>query len=351
MTSLADGSEYLRVGDPQRVLIGRSIQLTLLVAILFVGFAVAVKDIRALSAVAPWSEDPYDAFFSFAPFFVGLLAALSVVRLLLCRRVEPLPVARVIDLIRSCQVILGSVLVSLGAGWVSVGFSASGSSSATRVFLVVGLAIETTTAVVAATVLWTTTTELASIGPRPTGGADWLTDAMILGERLSSRLGPGREVVRRGLHLIDRTLVVGVRRSPFVAALVASLAFGTFVGLGAILEQDPAILVVLLVSIGTGGMLAFLVTAGSYIGLVRGSSPGVRLPRPLAHATLAAAASLPVAVAFRDSLWWIIGTATVNARLDQLAELLAAVAVATFLVVLIGEMIVRRRRPPTNVRR
>ena len=94
-------------------------------------------------------------------------------------------------------------------------------------------------------------------------------------------------------------------------------------------------------AIGTGAMLAFLAIVGTYLGLVRGASMSSR-PSSITRAAIAAAASLPVAVAFRDGLGWIVGSNAVEARLEQLAALLTAIAAGTFALTLLVELALRR---------
>jgi len=51
----------------------------------------------------------------------------------------------------------------------------------------------------------------------------------------------------------------------------------------------------------------------------------------------AACASVPVALAFRDSLWWVVGSAGDQAGFGQLALLVAVLGGAVFLAVLAAE--------------
>lgn len=341
MQLVSEGNPQLAVGDLRRPLIGRGVALTLLAAMLFVGFSVGVKDIRFLSAAAPWGEDPYDAFFSLAMFFVAIVAVICTVRMLLCRRSEPLPIVRIIDLVRGCRVILVSIFVTLAAGWMSVALAGSALASPTVDLLAAGLAIDTLIALLAAVVLWVSARGFDYSMASPSASQDWLSDAIDLGMRIGDRLGPGSALGLRLVRAADQTLVVAIRRHRLIAALVVALSFGAFVGLGASIEQDPPILVFLIVAIGTGAMLAFLTIVGTYLGLVRGASMS-RRPSAIIRAAIAAAASLPVAVAFRDALWWIVGSNAVDARLEQLAALLTAIAAGTFALTLLVELALRR---------
>jgi hypothetical protein len=336
-----DANQYIPIGDPRRAQLGRGVALTLLAAILFVGSTVGVKDVRFLSAAAPWGEDPYDAFFSFAIFFVGLVAVICIVRYVLCRRSEPLPIVRIVDLVHGCRVILVSTLVTLATGWISLALSPSALASPTVALLTAVLAIETLMTVSAAVGLWMGTRDLALATPGPYATEDWFTDAVDLGTRLADRSRVGRTLGLRLVRAADQRLVVAIRRHRLRAALVLALAFGAFIGLGAGIEQDPPLLVALLVLIGAGGMLAFLVTVGSYLGLARGPSRYER-PTVVVRAAILAAASLPVVVAFRDGLWWIVGSNPSDARLEQLAALLTTGAAATFVLALVVQLAAHR---------
>jgi hypothetical protein len=79
-----------------------------------------VKEIPALYDHAPWLNDPFDTVISFMMFFVPLIAIFCGPRVLLCRRSEPLPASRVLDLLRGCRVILAGVSVTLVTEWISV---------------------------------------------------------------------------------------------------------------------------------------------------------------------------------------------------------------------------------------
>lgn len=97
---------FLPVADARRPRIGRAVLGVLLAAGLFELFAVGVKELRLLGDHAPWMDDPYDVVTAFAMFFLPIVGAFSAVRLALCRRLEPLPVSRIIDLVHGCVVLL-----------------------------------------------------------------------------------------------------------------------------------------------------------------------------------------------------------------------------------------------------
>jgi hypothetical protein len=84
----------------------------------------------------------------------------------------------------------------------------------------------------------------------------------------------------------------------------------------------------LTVGLLTCGMFAFLMLAGSYLEVVRSGAPLAGVPRRLTDATVVACLAALVALAFRNSLWWIIGTNANSAGNGQFAGLLG-IAVAT----------------------
>jgi hypothetical protein len=75
-------------------------------------------------------------------------------------------------------------------------------------------------------------------------------------------------------------------------------------------------------------MFAFLMLAGSYLGVVRSGTPLAGALRRLTDATVIACIAALAALAFRKSLWWIIGTNANAAGNGQFAGLLG-IAVAT----------------------
>jgi hypothetical protein len=84
----------------------------------------------------------------------------------------------------------------------------------------------------------------------------------------------------------------------------------------------------LTVGLLTCGMFAFLMLAGPYLEVVRSGAPLAGVPRRLTDATVVACLAALVALAFRNSLWWIIGTNANSAGNGQFAGLLG-IAVAT----------------------
>lgn len=272
-------------------------------------------------------------------FFVPLVAALVLLRALLCRRDSPLPMARVVSLVRACRGVLGAVLVTLAADWISVALRVHQEVWDTATGLLVGLLAATTLVAAAATVELSRAARQALHWPAAPSTPDALADALLLAERWSRRLGPASPVDSL-LAWLDRRVATAVRRHPLVAAVLASAAFGLALAGSAAVDDGIGPALALLFGVGTSGMFAFLVGAGSYLGLVHAERPLQGAPRRVTDAAVIAAAAVPATVGFRSSLWWLVGTTDGRAGLTELEVLLAIVAVATFSVVLVVEMVV-----------
>lgn len=335
----------LAVGDPRRPVVRRILVGTLLTAALFVAFAFVAKEVRPLADHAPWQDDPYDVVVSFTMFFVPLVAALVLLRALLCRRDSPLPVARVVSLVRACRVVLVAVHVTLAVDWISVALQVHREDWDAATGLLVGLLAATTLVAAAATVELSRAARQAlhwPAAPRSPAAPsipDALADALLLAERWSRRLGPA-SLVGSLLAWLDRRTATAVRRHPLVAAILAAAAFGLALAGSAAVDEGIGPALALLFGVGTSGMFAFLVGAGSYLGLVHAERPLQGVPRRMTDAAVIAAAAVPAAVGFRSSLWWMVGTTDGRAGLAELEVLLAIVAVATFAVVLVVETVV-----------
>jgi hypothetical protein len=88
-------------------------------------------------------------------------------------------------------------------------------------------------------------------------------------------------------------------------------------------------------------MFAFFMVAGSYLGVVRSGAPLAGLRRRLIDATVMACLAALIALAFRNSLWWIIGTNANAAGNGQFAGLLSIAVAATFAAGLAVESVMR----------
>jgi len=321
----------LAVGDRRRVAIGKAAFSTLWAAITFFVFTVPTKQVKPVYNHAPWLNDPYDTLYSFAMFLVPLATAFFLVQVSLCRKAEVLPAERARSVLRGCRVAAFIMTATLASCWISVAVEtnrAQWDDTATTA-LVVGLAIVTGLDVRAVVLLARAPRFGRSVAPRPGGTDDWVGDAILVARRESRWFGPFRSLVTSVIAWCDRTVIARLRQHPILGAAFASLAFGGAVGLNQGIREGYFLASTLLtMSLLTCGMFAFLMLAGSYLGVVRSGAPLTGVPRRLTDATVIACVAALLALAFRNALWWTIGTNANSARNGQFAGLLG-IAIAT----------------------
>ncbi len=328
-----DERQQLAVGDRRRVAIGKAAFSTLWTAIAFFVFTVPTKQAKPVYDHAPWLNDPYDTLYSFAMFLVPLTTAFFIVQVSLCRKVEVLPAERARSVLRGCRVAGIVMTATLASCWISV---ASGANRAqwddgTTTALVAGLAVVTGLDIRAAVMLMRAPRLGRPGPPRSKAVDDWLGDAILVARRESRWFGPFRSLVTLVIAWCDRTVVARLRQHPILGAALASLAFGTAVGLNqGIREGDFLASTLLTVGLLTCGMFAFLMLAGSYLGVVRSGAPLAGVRRRLIDAMVIACLAALVALAFRNSLWWMIGTNANSAGNGQFAGLLGLTVAAAF---------------------
>jgi hypothetical protein len=340
----------LPVGHPSRPLVRRAFDAVLLAAASFVCFAIITTQVKSLRVHSPWQDDPYDAVVSFTMFFVPLLCGLCLVRVQLFRRQLPLAIQRVRDLLRASWLVFALIGATLAVDWTSVGLQADhplwttatsgliamlGATSA--VWLISGVALR----------IASRQRELA-VGGLPRSSVDLAGDVVAVVDQWTHSLGPlGRLAapVNRwlGAGMLDGRS--GVRRHPLVWAAGIALGFGLFLAAGAASEGGPAPLLALFTGVGACGMFAFLVIGGWFLGAVRSTVPSTGGRRRVIHAATLTCVSVPTALAFRDSLWWLVGSTSDRAGLGELAALLAVVGCAVFVAVLATETVAARRSP------
>jgi hypothetical protein len=355
-------ASVLGVGDPRRAQAGRAVLGTLATALSFLGFVLVGKEIGPVYARVPWADDPYDAIVSFAMFFLPLLAGLALVRVVLCRVDEPLPVTRITGLLRASNLMLCVVLVTGASDWTSVALREHAADWDLATGIMVGLLAVGTVAAARATVDLRRASRELPRRVRDAGGPDcvaepgdaraamadepdWLADALALSGRWSAKLGPLAPSAGRVLRALDRIGTPIVRRHPIGTAALISVAFGLAVGAGAAREEGLGAIMALFFGVAACGMFAFLVAAGSYLGVIRAERPLRGNRRRLADAVVLAAAAVPVALAFRGSLLWVVGSSEADAGVAQLAGLLGVAAMSTFALVLAAEALAGINRP------
>ena len=349
--SMSVQSPYLLpVGDPRRPLIRRAAFGTLLAAAVFFVFTVT-KQIKPVNNHAPWVNDPYDTVFSFTMFFVPLVAAAFLVQVSLCRRSEPLPTGRVVMILRGCRVAVGAIVAELVSAWVAVAVGANRSEwTGAATGVLVALLILST--VVTGKVILDLLRAPRLRGPdgaEERTQSDWLGDVVIVAKRESRWLGPLRRPGLSVLDWTDRNVVSKVRRHPLGAGAVASGLFAvTVLGWQAIREGYSPSATLLSMGLGFCGMFPFLVLAGSYFGIVRSPNMLYGMQRRALDASVVACIAALVALAFHDSLWWIVGSSPSAAGTAQFATLVGSATFVAFLVVFMVETLLLSHSRPVS---
>ena len=244
-------------------------------------------------------------------------------------------------LLRVSNVAVAVVIVTLAALWVSVLLRVRESdwNDATVALLAV-LVLATVVAIRAAFDLWRGRRAIAGRVLDATG-PDWLADSLTLANRVAQRGGVLADPLRRMVRFADRVTTDVIRPHPLASATVFSVAFGAAVAAAAAREEGLDTILWIFFGVATCGMFAFVVAIGSYVGLVHRDRPLRGVSRRLADAAVSGAAAVPIALAFRDSLWWTIGSRPSNAGVESLAVLVGLAGIATFAVALTAETLLR----------
>jgi hypothetical protein len=332
----------LLVGDRRRPAAGRAVVAALWAGVVFELFAFGVKELPSTRDAVPWADDPYDVVTSFAIFFVPLLLAVSAVRLPLCRRLEPLPLTRLIGLVRTAVVIEAVALVSLASDWVAT-VSGSGRVPTAATPIAIGALAVVTAIVVPTAVL---VARVARDLPRDRGisGPDAVADLMSISQAVARRLGPAGSPAQSVLAAFDRGVIAAARRRPILATAVAAAVFASLIGATAAAEEGIGPLLGLFFLVAWCGMFAFLAVVGGYVGVVKGAAPLDGLRRRALRATIAACVAVLAALALRDALWWVVGTTADQAAPADLLTLLVAAAALAFVGTLGVETVRERDR-------
>ena len=330
--------ESIPVGDPRRAALGRAVFGTLRLAGLFFLFAVPAKQFKGVYVHAPWLNDPFDTVYSFAMFFVPLVAALVIVQVSLCRKAEPLAAWRVRAVVRGCRVTVLVICATLLSCWSSVAVAANRAAwNTVSAILIAALALVTGFAVRIGARLW----RLESLGARPApalGAVDWLGDAVAVARRQAQWLGPLRANALAMLTWGERMLLVRLRRHPLWGAATAALVFALGAGINQGVREGYALsATVLTVALLTAGIYAFLVLIGAYLGLVASAAPLSGARRRLADGVVGGCVAAVLALAFRNSLWFVVGSKASAAGAAQFALLLALAVALGFAVVVTAE--------------
>ncbi len=324
-------------------MLGRAVVGVLTAAGLFVAYSLVAKQFRPISTHMPWSDDPYDAVVSFTVFFVPIMVVAGLVRILRCRRDQPLPTGRVLGVVRSARVIVAAMAVTVTSDWISVVLQANRAAwdNVTAV-LVVLLVVITLAVAVGGMGLRRAARRLPRRVPPDAAGADWFGDLIAIADWISGWLGPLSRLSRQVVRWVDRRAIGAIRVHPVTAAAAGGLVFGVMLALNTLLREGPGPALWLDVAVGGSGMFAFLVAAGAYVGLVRSERPAAGIRRRVVDAAVIGCTAVPVALAFREWLWWVVGGDSGSA--GRLGMLLIVAAASTALVVFAGESLFRAHR-------
>jgi hypothetical protein len=229
---------------------------TMLLAGIFFFYTAPVKETPFLFNHAPWLNDPFDTVISFMMFFVPLIGIFCVPRVLLCRRSEPLPTARIRDVLRGCRVVLAGISLTLLAEWISVIIRDNRAQWNEATWLQIGLlALMSAVALVFIR-------ELRRVGlPRAEQESlDWLADSFLFIKEQSRLLGPARRPVLRLLSWSEQRLAGIVRRHPLWTALGACTAFGAGAGINQGAREgyylSVTVVAIILLAAGMFGLLS-----------------------------------------------------------------------------------------------
>jgi len=338
----------LAAGDPRRDVYGRAIMGSVALGVVFLAFVAATKQIRPLYAHSPWRDDPFDVAVSFSILFVPLVLALSLARLPLCRRAEPLPVARVTGLLRAGRLMLGLAWLTLGAEWISVATRSNRQSwTAVTGLEVLMLAATTSLALVVTADLRRAYRQEPRAGAAVGADSDWLFDLALLAEAHLGLLGPLRRSAAASLAWFVRGPSVVLRAHPIAVSAAVSVAFGLAVAAGHSLSEGgdaPTFALFLVVSASV--MFAFVVSAGHHLGIVAPTGATSAPQRRAIDAAVAGAAAAGVALAFRFWLGWVVGPTDTSAGVPRLIALVTLVGAVVFVAVLLVECVARLHARP-----
>lgn len=334
----------LAAGDPARRHAGLVIIASLALAAVFATVTVVSKETPALDLRQPWQDDPYDVPVSLDFVALPLLVAIGVLRVQLCRRCDPVPARRLMDLLRVGGAALGVSLVTELAEWVAVVLGRHRATwTAVTTWQMAALAV-LTVATIGASVLVRcaarTVTRTATAAAQP----DWLADGIALGLRASGMLGQHNGWAQAMVRWVDAQVIARVRTHPVSAAgLLAALLALPFVVAKIVLEGYPAPLVLLVFAFVTASLFAFVVVVGAYLRVV--AKRNARTP-PWLSTTVVACTAGTVAFAFHDSL-------LAHQTVTELSALYFGVGVAAGMVSLALQTLWRlyANRPPADSRR
>lgn len=315
---------------------------SLVCAVAFVAFAWITTQVHAVRVGSPWQDDPYDVVVSFTEFLVPALAALIVARVWLCRRDKPLPLFRVVQLMRAGVLCTMLVTLTVTADWLAVVLRADHALWNDRTpWLIAALVPLTGLAVVCFALQRRAFRGLPS---RATGsGGDWLDDMTALMDGVAARFpGLGRLLAwtRPGefVEFIRRHIMA----SAAALSLAASMLVTTALALGEHWSSQQVPLLLVLTVTGTGGYFAFCMISNTILEV---ATPPSRQRSWAAHAirmaVIAGSLAMPVSTGLRDSIWAALGHDGPVSTVAQLATITFGTALVAGMLTFAGTACLR----------
>ena len=328
-------------GHPARPVVRSALTASALNAVVFTVFAYVTTQVKAVRHGSPWQDDPYDTVVTFTMFFVPIVTALIVPRMLLCRGNQPVPLHRAAQLLRASVVAALLVTATFATDWAAVIAGADRSlwDSGTP-WLISVLALVS----VLVAVNWVMLARTRGFLPRPDEDqvpGDWLDDARLLVDRVAARVP---QPTSRFAAWLDRTDAIGwIRRRATLVVAAGSLAAGLVVstalsrenGFGALFFSETAWF--------GGGAYAFGMIANAVLRLTA-RPPRGRLRQALHNAAIAGAAALPVSLGLRGDILVATGLNSIRSTPASITVLTFVSALLTGTVVFAGMMMTRPSR-------
>lgn len=299
---MSSSTPALPTGAPVRDTAGRALLGAAVLATAFTVFAAVTTQDRAIRAHSPWQDDPYDALVSSTQLLVPVMLLAGVARAQLCRRSEPLPLARLEGLLRAARLVVLLVAATVGVDVLAVlvGADRPAWSGVTPVLSGAALAL-----FVASAAVWS---RLRAVRVPAVPGPDWVGDLGALVRFVARPLGSAGRPLRVAATWVDRVVDTWVRPRPVTAAAALALGAG---GLESVVigwrEKGFGPLLVFVAVVEVSSLFAVLVAANGYLRVVRIDHPLVGARRLLLVCVTAACFGLSLAVAFRDLLWRLLG--------------------------------------------
>jgi hypothetical protein len=307
-----------------------ALSASLLNAVVFTVFAYVTTQVKAVRHASPWQDDPYDTVVTFTMFFVPIVTALIVMRMLPCRRNRQLTLHRARQLLRAALVSALLVTTTYGTDCAAV------IARANRALWDDGTPWLIPALAVASLPTWVTWVMLArtrGLLPRPSDDqvpGDWLDDALEVAELAAARLPP--PAGRIAAWLERRDAAGWIRRRFTLVVAVMSLCAGLAVATALVRENGFGPLFFSETAWFAGGMYSFGMISNAVLQLTVQPRRG-RVHQAVHIAIVAGAAALPVSLGLRSSILAATGLSAVRGTPGSItvltsvsAMLIAAVA-------------------------